>query len=499
MAECLIFADGTSYERVPQKTLGPYRIATEIRKYGFSCQVVHLISWFTTNEIETVCKKFIDENTKIVGFSTTFFGTINPIKKTATAINDLDQKLDFLLAHIKKNYPHVKIIFGGPNGAILRNNGYYCDAVILGYGESAIIKMLQNKELIPVDMIEGTPVYNDSNSEFNFCDSTVEYQDWDCFDQDDTMVLEVARGCIFRCKFCAYPLNGKKKLDYLKDPDVLRNELIRNYEKFKVNKYIISDDTFNDSTEKLLILHKIFKSLPFRIYFSCYLRLDLLNAHREQIDLLLDMGLTGANFGIESFHPVAARTIGKGSVFKNAKQLLHELKTIHWKERVKIQVGLIVGLPHDTLKSLRETRDWILDPTNNIDKVNSSVLMVPDPSRDPFPWKSEFQLQAFKYGFYWPNPENPNDWKNMLGPIKHIEHARMINKELNDAILASKRDTFGGFSLFVSNPYFKYADDKKDFEEIISMDRFEFKLWNKKNKESSSRYVAEYKRKLFSL
>jgi len=500
MVDCLIFSDGTSYENLPQKSIGPARIATEIRKFGFSCQVVHLMSWFSENELEEVCKKFIGSETKIVGFSTTFFGTIDPINKTATHINNLDKKLLHTINFIRNNCPQVKIVFGGPNGAILRNNGYYSDVVILGYGESALIKLLQNRPMTPVDMIENTPVYNDNNQDFDFFNSTVEYIDRDCVGQDDVLILEVARGCIFRCKFCAYPLNGKKKLDYLKDPAILRNELIKNYEKYKINKYIISDDTFNDSTEKLKILHKIFKSLPFRLYFACYLRLDLLNAHREQIDLLLDMGLTGANFGIESFHPKAAQTIGKGSVFKNAKELLHELKTVHWKDRVKIQVGLIAGLPYDTPESLYETKKWVLDKNNLIDRVNCSVLMVPDPSRDQFPWKSEFQLQAAKYGFYWPNPKNLYQWKNMNGPIRTLDDAKLLNQMINQAILESWRDNFGGFTLFVTYPHMRYFDDPKKFEEILSMNRFEFKNWYGKNKRRAiHRYVTDYKRKILAL
>lgn len=500
MVDCLIFSDGTVHQNYPEKTLGPYRISTEIRKFGFTCQVVQLMSWFDEQELETICKKFIGKNTKIVGFSTTFFLTIGAMKKTSSTVNNLHRKFFYLIQLLKMSYPHVKIVFGGPNAAILRNLGYKCDAVILGYGESAIIKLLKGENLTVTDLIEDTPVYNDNNTEFDFCNSTVDYQESDCFDQDDVMVLEVARGCIFRCKFCSYPLNGKKKLDYLKDPDILRTELIRNYEKFKINKYMISDDTFNDSTEKLKILHKVFKSLPFKIYFSCYLRLDLLNAHREQIDLLLDMGLAGANFGIESFHPKAAQTIGKGAVFKNAKQLLHDLKTIYWKEKVKIQVGLIVGLPYDTRESLYETIDWILDEENHVDKISTGPLALTDPKRDPFPWKSEFQTQSFKYGFYWPDKEDPSYWKNIYGPIKDVIEANTLNEKIYKANIESRRYGYGGFSMFVTYPFMKYSEERKTFEELMLMNRSEYVEWFMANRSKAlSKYISEYKRKILTL
>ena len=47
----------------------------------------------------------------------------------------------------------------------------------------------------------------------------------DCILPNETLPLEVSRGCIFKCSFCAFPLNGKTKLDYLRSPEYIKNEL----------------------------------------------------------------------------------------------------------------------------------------------------------------------------------------------------------------------------------------------------------------------------------
>ena len=107
----------------------------------------------------------------------------------------------------------------------------------------------------------------------------------------ETLPIEVSRGCIFKCKFCAFPLNGKSKLDYLRDPILIKEELQYNYEKYGTTHYFLSDDTFNDSTTKVEQIHKVVTSLPFKIKFTTYLRLDLLHAHQEQISMLEEMGL----------------------------------------------------------------------------------------------------------------------------------------------------------------------------------------------------------------
>ena len=63
--------------------------------------------------------------------------------------------------------------------------------------------------------------------------------------------VEFARGCIFKCKFCSYPMNGKQNLDFVKDPELLYQELSDNYKNFGIKHYMIVDDTFNDHKEKL--------------------------------------------------------------------------------------------------------------------------------------------------------------------------------------------------------------------------------------------------------
>lgn len=490
MANVVIFSDA-GYQR----SLGPHRIASEVRKYGFTCQVISFIRYFEKDDLYRLCEKFIGNDTKIVGFSTTFF-----FDNQKTDMSDpLFFALRILIEHIRKTRPSIKIVFGGPNGKKLRRHSFYADVIIMGYGETGIIKLLRDEKMAAVEYVDDTPVYNDNNEGFDICTSTVIYDQTDAILDDEFLVLEVSRGCIFRCKFCAYPLNGKKKLDYLKDPEILRQELIRNYELFKINKYMISDDTFNDTTEKLRILHSVFTSLPFKIYFSCYLRLDLLNAHREQINLLLEMGLVGCQFGIETFHPKAASVIGKGAVGPAAKELLNDLKTKYWKNRVKVQVSLICGLPFETLESYEETIQWILDPNNLVERIQPQPLYLPNPKFNDFSWASEFQLNAAKYGFYWTS-SSQTQWKNLNGPITSFDEAKMMSVKMNEAVKNSSRDFRGGWAILNSYPFTKFFRNKKTFEEIIEMDRLEYGSWMDAEISRGWRlFFQTYKEKLFSL
>ena len=51
---------------------GTYRIATELRDNGFSVQVIEYFTRWTTEELKSAIKRFITEETLMVGISTTF-------------------------------------------------------------------------------------------------------------------------------------------------------------------------------------------------------------------------------------------------------------------------------------------------------------------------------------------------------------------------------------------------------------------------------------------
>lgn len=454
---------------------------------------------FTLAEIETICHKFISSDTLIVGFNTTFW------QKNRTVILD---RVKTIIACTRDLNSHTKIVFGGPNGLDLTiSNNLDVDAVMLGYGEHNFVNYLTSltsNKTVPFTSrtYNKTKIYEfvENSNVFNFCNSQIIYDQNDHLNYGEPVVIEVGRGCIFKCKFCGYPLTGKKKLDHIKDSDVLQEELIANYNNFGIDKYVISDDTFNDSGEKIKLLHSIFTKLPFRLYFSSYLRLDLLNAHREQIDLLMEMGLTGANFGVETFHERAAKTIGKGIVNKVAKNLLYDLKTKHWKNDVKVQIGLIVGLPYETLESYRETENWIRDNDQClVEKVNCGTLRLQNPKTIVSPWPSEFEKNPEKYGYYWPEDNNPSFWKNSFGPVTGFHMATAINTRINKAIIDSGRTTQGGFSMFSVFPKTQYFQNKKTFAEQLAMSRTEYSSWLSSEMGPAKRaYELDYRTKILT-
>jgi hypothetical protein len=496
MTQVIIFADTRGL-----RSLGPYRIASEIRQAGFSCQIISFINFFNHEELEKICNKFITSETLLVGFGTTFwYEDLSPYK--------------FIIDTICKINPNIKMISGGPNAerfSVKINRKL--DAIFLGQADYIIIKYLQhivNGNTLPAPtrirekwVISPVPVYEllDITKEWDFNHSQTMYVSEDCISPGEPLVLEVARGCIFKCKFCSFPLTGKKKLDHIKYAETLYEELIRNYQNHGTHHYILSDDTFNDSLEKLKILKEVFLSLPFKLTFSCYARLDLLNAHKEEIELFEEMGMTGVNFGVESFHDKAAKFIGKGISGETAKNLLYDLKHKYWKNRIKVAIGLIQGIPYETYDSYEKTLNWVLDESNLIETILPAPLIIIDPKASLLPYDSEFTINANKYGFYWLDNESEG-WKNMTGPVKSYKEAIKLSNQINDACVKTKRTDLsgGGFALSRFYMFSTYSDDPKNFNELVSMDRIACHNYMEKNELQNHRnFMKWYKFQLFNL
>lgn len=426
------------------RTAGSYRIATQVRDAGYSCQVIDCFTSFTEEEMYKIFDRVIGDKTMIVGLSSTFFANIdNPgLVKSPTKNSQKDfagysnnypfnlERMNRYFDYIKKINPKVKIVLGGHKAAMLDAPG--TDVFITGMGDTAIIeylKYLENKNpFLQYTVIPETKQIvldgDKHNARFDFNNSMIVYKPEDNIHHNEVAVLEVGRGCIFKCSFCSYPLNGKKKNDYIKNAAPLREELIRNYEEHGIKHYVYSDDTHNDNLDKLRALAEIVQSLPFKLEYTAYLRLDLIHAHPEQYQLLKDGGLKGAFFGIESLNHQATKTIGKGLHPDKIIEELYRFQDL--MPHVGTEGGFICGLPHETKESVMEWVDRILEKEFPLDNFQIEPLYI---NRSPWRiYKSEFEKNSKEYYTfkedsyeYWHNGHFDKDWA--------IEYCSYIYKE----------------------------------------------------------------------
>jgi hypothetical protein len=201
-------------------------------------------------------------------------------------------------------------------------------------------------------------------------------------------------------------INFPNKNDYIKPIHVIREEFIRNYNEYGVTNYIYLDDTHNDNSDKLADLAKVVQSLPFKISFASYLRIDLLRSKPEQYQMLYDGGLVGCFFGIETLNYESAKCIGKGLHPDKVVEELYKFKFI--LPHVKTMGGFICGLPYETKESVTKWADQIVLPSFPLHTSYIEALLL---NRNPNKlYRSEFEKETDSY-YTWENDSMTN-WDN---------------------------------------------------------------------------------------
>lgn len=407
---------------------GTYRLATELRDAGFTVQTVDCFGDMPPEDVERIIDVHITEETLWVGFSTTLYNQYVPDEEeeefwTNPSTTNLVNKhvglyLKFMpyddpimigfFDRIKQKNSNVKVVVGGYKAMYALYPGI--DYWVVGQGEGpavAISKHLRDKEPLKYVDTEVGRVITDKMYPYNtFSTSKIKWHESDHIFQGEDVPIELARGCIFRCSFCAFPLNGKTFGEYTKTYDSIRDEMLYNYENHGITGYMVSDDTINDSMRKIEYLHDILTSLPFKPRLTGYLRLDVLAKNTDQIKMLHEMGMSCANFGIETFNPVAAQAIQKPADPALLKETLYRLRD-EWGDDVFTTANFMVGLPGESKESVRETFEWLNQPDVPLHGMFMSRLFLkqfPNTIQRP-PLITEEQMR--NYGFI----QVPDGWQ----------------------------------------------------------------------------------------
>lgn len=474
MFNVILFTDTVEFS-VKSRGYGAHRLASHIRQNGYTCLVIDFSSAVTWDRYKEILELAIGPDTLAVGYSTTWMPfklpdegvrTRNPgegagedsyrmsIDSLVTAFSNDNYRP--WLELVKKLNPKTKTILGGAKIDFYLNAPVdYC---IVGIAETETIDLLdklsgKNQRLFNRIIDHDRKAHN---SNWDFRNSATEYTTFDLIQPQETLNLEISRGCMFKCAYCSYPLIGQKTKDYLKHPDIIHNELIKNYEQWGTTKYFIVDDTFNDSTEKMQMFTDISQSLPFKLQFWCYLRADLLAVHPEQIQLLKDAGIQETYFGIETFNPKTAKFIGKGMASDRIVETLYKCKEA-WGADSYIAAGVIIGLPYETQASVQQAVDFFQRADCPVDLANTFPLsIIGNHDMVKYMYMSEIDRNYSKYGYYFPNPDtNYYRWqKDDSTDIRSYNQAEELSKHINP-LLPRKQYKGCFYTSSYNHPIFK--------------------------------------------
>lgn len=360
------------------KYAGTYKLATEIRNYGYTCQVIDNFSWLGVERIKTLIDKFVSDDTVLVGFSCTL--NEKRINGKVQHWGITDTEFYPLLNYIQNKNKKIVTCAGGSR--VTSNSDWPgIDYVVLNKGDIAILKLLDH-------VTKGTELKTTPNkyskiingddyfyTQEKFNCSTIQYEKNDIILPGESLPMEIARGCIFSCAYCHFDLIGKRIGDWTKDPETIKAEMIRNYELYGTTHYMFSDELINESLPKLDMLANAIAQLPFKIRYTSYARVDMIYRYPEMRELLLDSGAVSLAFGIETFNVKAGKAVGKGLDPNKVKQTLHYCRE-KWKDKIITSSNFIVGLPGETEQSIWETVDYLVSDDSPLDVFGFLPLFI---------------------------------------------------------------------------------------------------------------------------
>lgn len=354
---------GYSLPSLSSKPAGAFVIAQIMRDLGLETQVIDFLFIYSREERHEIFKKYLTTDTKFVLFSSTLAGLPG---NQYVYLHELDASFKPIFDEVRQYAPNAVFIIGGQK-VLRENSSLPFDYSVRGQGEEALEAIVKHElfgnDLIISDTFNDTKIISDANyktDDFN-TRPALKFHERDFVEYNETVPLEISRGCIFKCTYCDYYLNGKKFGDFSKREDLIVDAMLHNYDKFGVTRYIITDDTLNDSLDKAYMMLRISKRLPFQLEYGGSMRIEIFDKHPEMADLFFESGLRATSFGIETFNKDSGRTVGKGFGEK-AKDVLLDLEK-KWKNEVAVSMNLILGLPYETKEMLQSSFDWVSNNT----------------------------------------------------------------------------------------------------------------------------------------
>lgn len=375
------------------RSCGPHSMASWMKQYGYTIKVIDFCHLMDPEDLIAITKKYINNETVAIGCSATFW-------KNLYIEQDRYEEPDWVVGprrKLQRLFSNLDWILGGMVESFSSRKWKFNWIRFAGYSESELLKYLDDKfgENIP-------------RPKFDIAKLGNHYAPDAGIKSFEFLPIQLNRGCIFKCAFCRSPLLGRRKDEYMRNLELVEEEFLYNYETFGTTRYFFTDDTVNETEEKVQALADIASRLPFKLEWVGYLRLDLIASYPNQIELLRKSGLRGTLFGIESFNPSSAMMIGKGWNGKHAKDFLIKLKKA-WGNDISFTLSLIIGFPDDTHEYLAETQKWLID--NEMPDWLWQPLYIS--SIPTLVDKSKFEQDAEKYGFVFPDKEHRHwYWEN---------------------------------------------------------------------------------------
>ena len=184
-------------------------------------------------------------------------------------------------------------------------------------------------------------------------------------------IITTSRGCTHRCKFCYRHMQGVRRFSI----SYVINSIRRVKEHYDIDGIAFADELFNSDEGYVHGLCDALDGLNLGIsfYMAGAMRVDKINA-----GLLRRMSKTGfiaVNFGQESGSDTVLKYYGKGV---SRQQNINSVKL---SEECGMHTGvqLVIGSPAETMKTIKETRDFLKAVDASLASINYIIPLPETP------------------------------------------------------------------------------------------------------------------------
>jgi radical SAM superfamily enzyme YgiQ (UPF0313 family) len=278
----------------------------------------------------------------------------------------------WITQELKRRRPGLRIVLGGPevtsdNEWVLQTADY--DFAVIGEGEQTFTNLLLalvDDDVPPVPIaglyIPGPgpvrydpgrrPAFRTPLPDLNRLGSPYLAGILDAADEQ-LLLLETTRGCVFKCKFCYYPKSYDQQ--YFVGEELIRASLRHARERGATEVFLL-DPTLNQRKDFADLLRLLADGNPGRQFeYTAELRAEGIT--ESTAGLLRRANFTGVEVGLQSIDPDAMSKMDRKNNLKAFERGVRAMLA----EGIEVKVDLIVGLPGDTIESVRRGFHYLHD------------------------------------------------------------------------------------------------------------------------------------------
>ncbi len=291
---------------------------------------------------------------------------------------------------MKARRPGVRVLVGGPE--ITKDNAWvlespHVDFAALGEGEQTFVELLEalQEDLLPRRAVPGlwvgpqargtvglakgsagagatasvsplgsdtslTPAFRTPLARLDTISSPYLEGILDAADEQ-MLLLETIRGCIFKCKFCFYP-KSYDDLYFLSEEKIIAN--LRHAHERGAREVILLDPTLNQRKDFPGFLRLLSTCNP-EHRFTYFGELRAEGIDTDIAKLLRDANFTEVEIGLQSTDPEAQKLMDRRNNMRAFEKGVRALLDAG----IRVKIDLIVGLPGDTPDTVRTGIEYV--------------------------------------------------------------------------------------------------------------------------------------------